>query len=253
MSETFGRGFVHLNTPASINYTKNHTVSLSELIVKKRRVETVQLPPWIKDWRVGKRQFVQHNKDYKPFARDAEAERQGNGIIYPTVLQATPSTNIFFCDDKASLAEVPKNGIKIVSHHKLTGAVEFTYPDYDGVLQSGPVPEVVLTDEERQRLEAEKGYYISPLDMTEEEARALEELQMLWKSRSTSRSAEGQQIRSELHICNTSKPRAPHEAGKERKNDPAAPGEEEEEVEEEEAVNAFDEALRLADELLRYA
>ncbi|KPI90068.1 nuclear cap binding complex subunit CBP30 putative (CBP30) [Leptomonas seymouri] len=87
-------------------------------------------------------------------------------------------------------------GITIVSHHKVAGRQQFVYPDHDGVLSAGVVPQVIMTDEEKAEEEAAKVFYISALDMTEEELAALEELQALWKSRARSHSFLGAQHRN---------------------------------------------------------
>lgn len=231
-SREVGRGFLHLNTPASITYTPGHKISISALRAKKSRVETVQLPAWMKDWRAAKSIFVASHS-LVPLATDAEEEKEGEGPLYPSLIQ--PSTAAlqrrpFFVSlsstkkgnkiigeishPTASTSEKSHasssssssssgvsqeesvKGIKIVAHHKVSGEFTFTYPDYDGVLSNSAVPEVMTTPASEQAAAQWKAYYITPLDLTEEEAEALEELQMLWKSKSSSRSFHGAQMRA---------------------------------------------------------
>lgn len=96
-------------------------------------------------------------------------------------------------------ASTPASGIAIVSHHKVAGRQQFIYPDHDGVLSAGVVPEIVVTAEDKAEEEAAKAFYISPLAMSEEELAALEELQALWKSRARSHSYLGTQHRNAAH------------------------------------------------------
>lgn len=221
-----GRGFVHLNTPASIAYTAGHKLSTAALKAKKSRVETVQLPPWLKVWRSAKSIFVASH-GFLPLATDVEEEKEGQGPLYPSlvsssaaVLRRKPfftalpskrgginlgkqhsvagiheSERICFSPSGAEDKEAI-NGIQIVAHHKVSGEFTFTYPDYDGVLSNGVVPEIVTTPDSPQAEMQRRAYYVTPLDLTNEEAEALEELQMLWKSRSKSRSFTGAQMRA---------------------------------------------------------
>lgn len=273
-----GRGFLHLNTPSSITYTAGQKVSLSSLKAKKSRVETIQLPRWILHWREAKKRFI--DKDgYKSFATDVEEEREGAGPVLPSVApdvtgaKTNPSGRFFIpsvgtgstvgssCSPSGSESNKEPSkedgstaGISIVSHHKILGECQFTYPDYDGVLLNGTVPEVVVSLSEQKEREARRAYYISPKEMTEEEADALKELQALWRNRSLSHSFDGAQLRkaqgeaegfvgsSGVHRKN--RPSSSHASYSHDKVETDA---------NEEDIMDLDETLRMADDLLRFA
>lgn len=237
-SSSRGTGFVHLNTPASIEYTAGQTLSLSALRQRKSRVECVVLPESMAVWR---RAFQRYAKEegYGSYAADVEDERMGNGVVLPPLVRqrsgpqrrraqgSVSARDAFFCSPRrsqtqsaagagifatgdaaaplsastdtsgsASPSSQAPSGITIVSHHKVAGRQQFVYPDHDGVLSAGVVPQIVVTAEEKAEEAAAKAFYISALDMTEEELAALEELQMLWKSRARSHSFLGSQHRS---------------------------------------------------------
>eukprot|EP00796_Vickermania_ingenoplastis_P004092 gene4092-2939_t len=237
---TEGRGFVHLNTPAEIHYTEGHTVSLGAVAARKSRVEAVQLPSWMATWRRGRKAFVAHD-GYASFATDAENERSGDGPVLPELAAAVASQrDRFYVGGDAAAT---KRGVTIVTHHKVSGACTFTYPDYDGVLLNGTVPEVVLSVEEREAEVARRALYVSPLEMTEEEAAALEELQALWKSRSLSRSSDGGQMRAALRAADAAMdlPSKKRQRLEETQTGSA---------EEKSAVEELDELLLMANELL---
>ncbi|KPA82669.1 putative mitochondrial nuclear cap binding complex subunit CBP30 (CBP30) [Leptomonas pyrrhocoris] len=174
------------------------------------------------------------------------------------------------------LALQPAKGITIVSHHKVAGRQQFVYPDYDGVLSAGVVPQVIVTEEEKAEEEAAKAFYISALDMTEEELAALEELQALWKSRARSHSFLGAQHRNaakgstdpstpeeEEHVSSGSRQHASREDRPLKSRRVDGGHETVEDIAYAEAETAVDdastldkelaEALRLADDLLRFA
>ncbi|CBH16747.1 nuclear cap binding complex subunit CBP30 [Trypanosoma equiperdum] len=197
-----GSGFVHLNTPAAISYSPGQQVSLSDLRQKRRREECVVLPPIMTVWRSA---FSQYTKMWglTKFAGDIEAEREGEGPILPPIREETvvKSTTHSFKGKSttvaAAVATPPgEKGIEIVSHHKLCGKQRFVYPDHDGVLSSGIVPKVVISKEEEEEMEANKKYYISPQEMTEEERNAFEELDAMWKSYARGRSEQGARHRA---------------------------------------------------------
>ncbi|ORC92485.1 putative nuclear cap binding complex subunit CBP30 [Trypanosoma theileri] len=222
-----GSGFVHLNTPAAISYSPGQQVTLSDLRQARSREECVVLPRTVAIWRTAFRAYVRA-KGLSQFVGDVEAERDGEGPILPPLREATStaqkrqlpqsvsnrstldSTNTNTTtntntnaetaaitsgstsqriEKSSSSSEAP--GIKIVSHHKLSGERVFVYPDHDGVLSAGVVPQVVISAEEKAEREADQKYYISPQEMSEEDRAALEELQELWKSRARSRSIQG--------------------------------------------------------------
>lgn len=345
-----GSGFVHLNTPASIQYTAGKTLSLSALRQRKSRVECVVLPESMSVWRDA---FQRYSKEegYSSFAADIEDERTGNGPILPPLVpqragpvrrragKALVGTDAFFCASSspaplstcASAAhsgagrppltggvaptsstaaaaaassssrlsingttaapadsvadgstgstakQQQEEGIPIVSHHKLLGRQQFVYPDYDGVLSAGVVPQIVVTAEEKAEAAAAKVFYISPLTMTEEELAAFEELQGLWKSRARSHSFLGAQHRKAakgavdpsssvdvLEAGGAGLPKVPRREGvtggasfsSRRGNgvDVPAYAEAETTVEEESKLDKeLAEALRMADDLLRFA
>lgn len=303
-----GRGFVHLNTPASIEYTAAQKVSLTAVSAQKSRVETVQLPAWMRLWRRAQQQFVQRH-GYSAYPVDKEDVRDGNGPVYPPLAPNTAAHHPSFfvstppfsiggdLSSGGSGAETSgqgetiiqsrmKNGangaasdsehragLTIVSHHKVSGACQFTYPDYDGVLSGGVVPEVVPTSEEIQAEEAKRALYVTPLELTDEEAGALEELQALWKSRSLSHSFDGSQHRAAEGTIGRHM-RGHHRDVSDEENNPRKKQRQEsvpqardhqgiavtEEAEAEEdripedtTMQDFEEALRMADELLRFA
>ncbi|RNF25346.1 putative nuclear cap binding complex subunit CBP30 [Trypanosoma conorhini] len=207
-----GSGFVHLNTPAAISYSPGEKVSLSELRHARRREDCVVLPHTVGVWRAAFRSYARA-EGLTQFVGDIEAEREGEGPILPP-LRAPPSAAAV--KRQAPQARVPQQraaahgegadgdgsppasvkGIVIVSRHKLSGEQRFVYPDHDGVLSSGVVPQVFISEEEKTELEADQKHYISPLDLPEEERAALEELQSLWKSRANSRSEQGAKHRA---------------------------------------------------------
>ncbi|AYU78145.1 nuclear cap binding complex subunit CBP30, putative [Leishmania donovani] len=174
-------------------------------------------------------------------------------------------------------AKQQQDGIPIVSHHKLLGRQQFVYPDYDGVLSAGVVPQIVVTAEEKAEEAAAKAFYISPLTMTEEELAAFEELQGLWKSRARSHSFLGAQHRKAakgvvdpsssadvLGAGGAGLPKVPRREGvaggaslsSRRGNEVDVPAyaEAETAVEEESKLDKeLSEALRMADDLLRFA
>ncbi|ESL08211.1 hypothetical protein TRSC58_04090 [Trypanosoma rangeli SC58] len=207
-----GSGFVHLNTPAAISYSPGEQVSLSELRHARRREDCVVLPHTVGVWRAAFRSYVRA-EGLSQFVGDIEAEREGEGPILPS-LRAPPPVlalkrqapqesvslqRVVTQDKEADAAVLPSSstkGIVIVSRHKLTGEQRFVYPDHDGVLSSGIVPQVVISEEEKTELEADQKHYVSPLDLPEEERAALEELQSLWKSRANSRSDQGARHRA---------------------------------------------------------
>nr|CCC94517.1 unnamed protein product [Trypanosoma congolense IL3000] len=268
-----GSGFVHLNTPAAISYSPGQKVSLTELRQKRSREECVVLPHTMTVWR---KAFSHYTAmwDLKPFVSDAEAEREGEGPILPPLvvrggakLSTTCSpkgTGVSLAAEASSQSVEEKKGIEIISHHKLSGKQKFLYPDHDGVLSAGVVPQVVISEEERQELEANKKYYIAPQDMTEDERSAFEELEGLWKSYARGRSEQGARHRAfagtvvpgdtaadsdeiEKDGHTTKRQRVepcgqgtPHES--DAKGSPALQDTEE----------ALDDALRLVDELLEF-
>ncbi|KEG12435.1 putative nuclear cap binding complex subunit CBP30 [Trypanosoma grayi] len=208
-----GSGFVHLNTPAAISYSPGQQVSLSDLRHTRSREECVVLPHTIATWRSAFQKYVK-SQGMSQFVGDIEAEREGEGPILPplagppaaavaTTTRARPglskepqSSSSAAADavdigvEDASCSSTEK-GIMIVSHHKLSGERRFVYPDHDGVLSAGIVPQVVISAEEKAELEADRRHYISSVDMSDDERAALEELQSLWKSRAHSRSVQG--------------------------------------------------------------
>ncbi|KAG8348845.1 hypothetical protein ERJ75_000029300 [Trypanosoma vivax] len=194
-----GRGFVHLNTPASIAYSPGQRISLSDLREKRSREECVVLPHTMGIWRLA---FLHYTKmeGLVKFARDIEAEREDMGQILPPLRAPPPVKQV---DSAATETVAPRaggavrgKGIEIVSHHKLSGERRFLYPDYDGVLSAGIVPEVVVSEDEKVEREMNKKYYITPVDMTEDERAAFEELESMWKSYSRSRSEHGSKHRA---------------------------------------------------------
>ncbi|GET87934.1 hypothetical protein, conserved [Leishmania tarentolae] len=344
-----GSGFVHLNTPASIQYTAGKTLSLTALRQHKSRVECVVLPESMSVWREAFQRYMKE-EGYGNFALDIEDERTGNGPILPPLVpqRAGPvrrragkvmmETDAFFCASSSpaslctttsaqhagcerssltggaatnsnssmaagenssrkfsnsgttaasagsvvdrstvSTTKQQQEGIPIVSHHKLLGRQQFVYPDYDGVLSAGVVPQVVVTAEEKAEAAAAKAFYISPLTMTEEELAAFEELQGLWKARARSHSFLGAQHRKAakgavdpssstdvLEVGDAGLPKVPRREGvtsgaslaSRRSNDVYAPSytETETTVEEESRLDKeLAEALRIADDLLRFA
>ncbi|KAG5507021.1 hypothetical protein JKF63_05767 [Porcisia hertigi] len=344
---TRGSGFVHLNTPASIQYTVGQTLSLSALRQRKSRVECVVLPQWMSLWREA---FQAYSKEegYNSFATDVEDERSGNGPILPPSApqrlgpvrrragKALSATDAFFCTSTspvslctsassahggasscpvedggtattrttdaanssgtlgagcltaapdvcaidgraASATKQQQDGIAIISHHKITGHQEFVYPDHDGVLSAGVVPQIVVTPEEQAEEEAARAFYISPLAMSEEELAAFEELQALWKSRARSHSFLGAQHRqaakgavdpsttTDLLATNNGRPSkmmrregvaggASLASGRGSELEPHAYDEAGTIVEEESTLDQeLAEALRMADDLLRFA
>lgn len=289
-----GSGFVHLNTPSSISYTKGQTVSLSDLSRRRTRVDCVALPPALMTpWRQAVKRYASA-EGYQPFAADAEAERMGNGPVLPALSAplrkpaepffrggaaraGRPTAEATTATAASPTAEggdhptaAPNGGITIVSHHRITGVREFVYPDHDGVLSGGVVPEVVVTDTELAEKEATRAFYISPLMMSPEELDAFEELQMLWRSRARSHSALGAQHRQ---LAGGTLPPGPdgggggedrdnkmgHDHGRKRPRDHDSGGSKreaaalwEEEAKVDDVTEAMlTEALRMADDLLQ--
>lgn len=119
---------------------------------------------------------------------------EGHGTVSSTLTTTTMTANGVVSRTASSSSAA--TGITIVSHHKVTGVNAFVYPDYDGVMSHGVVPEVIVTAEEKAEQEAQKKHYVSPLTMTNEELAAFEELQALWKSRARSHSVLGAQHRA---------------------------------------------------------
>ncbi|EKF31415.1 nuclear cap binding complex subunit CBP30, putative [Trypanosoma cruzi marinkellei] len=206
-----GSGFVHPNTPATISYSPGEQISLSELRRACRREECVVLPHTVGIWRAAFRSYVRA-EGLSQFVGDIEAEREGEGPILPPLRAPSSSSTL---KRAAAQERVPQQraiasgkaeednlgvssgkGIVIVSRHKISGEQRFVYPDHDGVLSSGVVPQVVISEEEKAELEADKKHYFSPVDLPDEERAALEELQSLWKSRANSRSEQGARHRA---------------------------------------------------------
>lgn len=288
-SDQRGAGFVQLGTPTSIHYTTGQTLSLSDLARYCSRVECVALPGGaaMAAWRQAVKQYSKA-EGFQPLAADAEAERMGEGPILPALApvgaaaataqpffhtrqsatvaasSSSPSSgdsNSSIHNGGGSSSAATANGINIVSLHKVSGRSEFIYPDYDGVLSGGVVPEVIATAEEQAELEAARAFYTSPLMMSPAELDAFEELQALWKSRARSHSALGAQHR---HQAGGSTVAAP--GGEEKGEDGGQPwkrGRTEAEVAADAALDADDmrvgeatedmlaEALRMADDLLQ--
>ncbi|KAG5480862.1 hypothetical protein LSCM4_06430 [Leishmania orientalis] len=341
-----GSGFVHLNTPATIQYTAGKTLSLSALRELKSRVECTALPESLSVWRDAFQRYVKE-EGYSSFAVDIEDERSGNGPILPPLVQqrvgpvrrrareVVSATDAFFCTSSplpslripataaqtgadglpltvgtdstagpaacanststrsaSSITAAPasgvahglasstmkqQEGIAIVSHHRILGRQKFVYPDHDGVLSAGVVPQIVVTAEEKAEEEAARAFYISPLAMSEEELAAFEELQALWKSRARSHSFLGAQHRRAakgsadpssstdmLDAGDAGMPKMPRREGVTGGASLASRGsnkmgahaydEAETTVEEETALDKeLAEALRMADDLLRFA
>lgn len=128
----------------------------------------------------------------------ASAPQTVDGASAPDGNDASPSVSSSASAAAAALPPAPPstNGITIVSHHKVAGRQQFVYPDHDGVLSAGVVPQIVVTEEEKADEEASKVYYIAALEMTEAELAALEELQALWRSQARSHSYHGAQHRN---------------------------------------------------------
>ncbi|KAG5480533.1 hypothetical protein LSCM1_06236 [Leishmania martiniquensis] len=341
-----GSGFVHLNTPATIQYTAGKTLTLASLRERKSRVECAVLPESLSVWRNAFQRYVKE-EGYSNFAADMEDERSGSGPILPPLVQqrAGPvrrraretalAEDAFFCtsaplvspctsstaaqtgadglplscgtasttsttacessssarktssihaeyggdvtDGVASSATEEQAGIAIVSHHKILGRQKFVYPDHDGVLSAGVVPQIVVTAEEKAEEAAARAFYISPLAMSEEELTAFEELQALWKSRARSHSFLGAQHRraaqgavdpssstNVVDAIGAGQPKVPRRegvrggaclaSGRGSEVDTPDHAETEATVEEEKALEKeLAEALRMADDLLRFA
>ncbi|KAG5503032.1 hypothetical protein JIQ42_06995 [Leishmania sp. Namibia] len=190
-------------------------------------------------------------------------------------ITAAPASGV--ADDLTSSTMKQQEGIAIVSHHRILGRQKFVYPDHDGVLSAGVVPQIVVTAEEKAEEEAARAFYISPLAMSEEELAAFEELQALWKSRARSHSFLGAQHRRAakgsadpssstdvLDAGDAGMPKMPRREGVTGGASLASRGsnemnahaydEAETTVEEETALDKeLAEALRMADDLLRFA
>lgn len=251
-SSTEGRGFVHLNTPASIHYTGG-SVSLAAVKSKKARADTVRLPHSMTVWRTARTELLRR-LHLVPFASDVEDERRGDGCIFPQTA-ASRAPPPFFLTSTTKTADTGKSdekqeggGIRIISNHKVLGSFSFTYPDYDGVLSSGNVPEVVTSAADEEEAAALRLLQISPAEMTEEEAEALTELQAMWKARSLGHSHAGSQHRSAAGDHG-------HPSSSHKHSESATGQAEEEEFGEvpHPAEDSFEDALRLADELLRFS
>lgn len=190
----------------------------------------------------------------------------GDDTPLSTALSPSPSSSM-----TAAGSSGPGGGIALVSHHKVTGRQQFVYPDYDGVLSAGVVPQVIMTAEEKAEEAALRQYFISPLDMSEEEHHAFEELQMLWRNRAKSHSFLGAQHRTAAKgswdpaatddvVGDGVKGISGEPLRKMQRLDPSAlpiSGEAEAEADavlDEDAIgNELAEALRMADDLLRFA
>ncbi|CAD2217480.1 hypothetical protein AGDE_06227 [Angomonas deanei] len=185
MSDTIrGAGFLQLNTPASIQFS-GKTVFRSDLNRKRSRNETSKLPKSQTVWRKAFKLYEALG-DYQPFEQDAFDEKNGEGVAN-LELNETSTFEPLYKNISSSANAI--SGMEIVSHHKVTGVSKFIYPDYDGVLSSGVVPQVTKTKEETEHEAQLKKYYVSPSSMSNEEYEALEELQAIWRSRSTGKSA----------------------------------------------------------------
>ncbi|AIN97387.1 nuclear cap binding complex subunit CBP30, putative [Leishmania panamensis] len=144
---------------------------------------------------------IAHAGAYRPPLPGDTAATTNIGVGANSLSALNPSNNTAAsADDVAgrftsAIKTQQQGGIAIVSHHKILGRQQFVYPDHDGVLSAGVVPQIVITAEEKAEEAAEKAFYISPLTMTEEELAAFEELQALWKSRARSHSFLGAQHR----------------------------------------------------------
>lgn len=263
-SNTRGNGFLHLNTPTSIQYTVGQTLTVTDLSRKRTRVECTTLPASQAVWR---RAFAFYKKQegYADFAADAEAERAGDGPLLPLMAPVPPSeaTEPFFVKPTGAVAvgstgpSPLTTGISIASHHKVSGATQFVYPDHDGVLSTGVVPQVVLSADEAAGKEASRKYYVTELTMDEGELAAYEELQLIWKSRHRSHSFLGAQHRAAVGGCvapGEDERRTAHSrAAPHKSTSLASPDTAELDLPTADAGDSLAEALSMADDLLRLA